>query len=304
MMSRNATDNLAPVIVEHDVAQQGHPEEAHYGQRLTELKEMLDAYNEVTNRLHASHETLTGEVQRLRSELATANAALQRSKRLAALGEMAAGIAHEIRNPLGSISLYTGMLVEDLKDQPELLEQARKILTCVRGANGIVNDVLSFANEIKVRATLVEVEQLVIRALDTLKPVISTTGVEVQLDVESGLEIQCDIELMNQVLTNLMQNALQAMGDDGVLGIEARAEDGQCVIVISDTGPGIKEADIDRIFNPFFTTRHTGTGLGLAIVHRIIDAHGGTITVHNDSQQGGAVFTVLMPGQPDERSSS
>lgn len=281
-------------------------------ERYDDLSQIIRAYNQVTQKLQDSHESLRAQVVRLQQELVSTNAKLQRSKRLAALGEMAAGIAHEIRNPLGAIQLYAGMLVDDLSphggqlDRCGLSQNAHKIASAVRGLNAIVNDVLSFARELSPAVTPVSVGQLFDRAADVCGPMITSAGVEVvRLDRQTGgsaLSVPADTMLMVQAMLNLIRNAVDAIVQSppsasggvgrGVLTLDARREESQVVLVVRDTGPGIADSNIDRIFNPFFTTRNTGTGLGLAIVHRIVDAHGGTISVHND---GGAVFELSLP---------
>ncbi len=264
--------------------------------RNAELVEIIRAYNDVTDRLQQSHEVLTGEVARLQRELASANAALQRSRRLAALGEMAAGIAHEIRNPLASIQLYTNMLEEDLADRPPQQDLANRISAAVRGLNGIVGDVLTFSREMKLRCVEGSAIEALQRVADVLAPQLEQAGVTVQYQGEDRL-VHHDPEMLHQALVNLVRNAAEAMTDGGTLTLAVQQVDGDneaTCLVVRDTGPGISDEAIDRIFNPFFTTRATGTGLGLAIVHRIVDAHGGSIGVHNDPA-GGAVFTLTLP---------
>jgi len=270
-----------------------------HAQRIDELSQIVDAYNRVTENLQRSHDTLTAEVQRLQDQLATANAALERSRRLAALGEMAAGIAHEVRNPLASIQLYARMLDEDLAEQPAQRDIARKIADAVRGLDGIVGDVLTYARQVRLKPAACEVAPLFDRALEAIRPLSDAADViaRCELDDETITAV-CDAELMHQALVNLMRNAAQAMQhNDGerALTLSATREGDATLLHIQDTGPGIDQAAIDRIFNPFFTTRETGTGLGLAIVHRIVDAHGGTIAVSNHPSRGGAVFTLSLP---------
>ena len=294
-------------------------------QRIDDLGEIVLAYNQVTENLRLSHESLREEVLRLQRELASTDAQLQRSKRLAALGEMAAGIAHEIRNPLAAIQLYANMLVEDLgiitpttptknpntknsglstekvwinpPRTEESLSNAHKIADAVHGLNAIVNDVLSFAREIVPEPCRVFVEQLFDRAIDSHCPAINKALINVAVEIfPADLTVQVDPELVHQALLNTIRNAVEAMstipGTDRSLILKAREDDGYVVLAVHDTGPGIRSENIDRIFNPFFTTRNTGTGLGLAIVHRIVDAHGGAISVHNDC---GAVFELRWP---------
>ena len=276
-------------------------------ERLDDLARIIRAYNDVTDKLQRSHEALHQEVARLQHELSGANAQLQRSKRLAALGEMAAGIAHEIRNPLAAIQLYAGMIAEDLESHAaaELspqIDTARKIAGAVRGLNAIVCDVLSFAREIRPTRAIASIAELFERAVDANLPALDAADVDVVFDDtldDDASVIAIDGELMHQALVNLIRNAVDAMSSSPprVLSLSMRREDGNIVLVIRDSGPGIAEADIDRIFNPFFTTRNTGTGLGLAIVHRIVDAHGGSISVFNDN---GAVFEVRIPSHAAE----
>ncbi len=281
--------------------------------RLDDLAQMLAAYNQVTERMQHSHQVLEAEVLRLREELASTNAQLHRSKRLSALGEMAAGIAHEIRNPLAAIQLYAGMAVEDLDDVrhgtatdataaplDSAADAVRKIAAAVHGLSAIVNDVLTFAGQSRPEPRDLSVVDAVGRALDAHLPAIEAAAVTViRHDLQGpALTIHADPLLLHQALLNLIRNAVDAMAaqpGDRTLTVAAAVEDGDVCLTLCDTGPGIAEQDVDRIFNPFFTTRNTGTGLGLAIVHRIVDAHGGAIRVRND---GGAVFELVLPAHP------
>ena len=303
------------------------PTTALASERLDDLAQVIRAYNEVTQRLQTSHESLKAQVIRLQQELASTNAKLQRSKRLTALGEMAAGIAHEIRNPLAAIQLYAGMLLDaseivssvgtgfsDGLNQAAVADTAKKIAAAVRGLDAIVNDVLIFARDLSPNTVLMTVPDLFDRALDTCQPLIVQAQVHIdRLDqpnedtTEDQRYIYADPELMHQAIVNLIRNALDAMSQPNngskqghqemsQLTLATKQEGGQTVLIIRDTGPGIEDHDVDRIFNPFFTTRNTGTGLGLAIVHRIIDAHSGTISVHNNH---GAVFELSLPSPLD-----
>lgn len=275
--------------------------------RLTDLAQIVEAYSAVTERLQKSHELLQDEVVRLRRELNTANAQVQRSRRLSALGEMAAGIAHEIRNPLAAIQLYAGMAADDLQvadDQSRLtaLDHVLKIASAVRGMSAIVNDVLSFSRGTEPDRSQVDVSELLDRVIAANGPGIDEAQVHVvrkDLGIES-ISVFADPGLLQQALLNLVRNAVDAMaGVDGprVLALGVRRDEVGVVLSVSDTGPGVPDDCLDRIFNPFFTTRSTGTGLGLAIVHRIADAHGGSIAVHREPAHGGAVFVLSLPDQ-------
>lgn len=270
--------------------------------QLDDLAQIIRAYNEVTQSLQRSHESLKAEVVRLQKELASTDAQLQRSRRLAALGEMAAGMAHEIRNPLAAIRLYAEMQVQDLAKaavDEGVRQTAAKIASAVKGLDAIVIDMLHFAREITPRSVDVEVEAAFTRALDAAVPLGGTFKIVRPAIPAAAAAAHADPNLLHQALVNLIRNACEAMeGRDGAItlsaGVDPLSAD-RLVFTVRDCGPGIATEAIDRIFNPFFTTRNTGTGLGLAIVHRIVDAHGGAISVHND---GGAVFEMRLPAKP------
>ena len=278
-----------------------------------DMAELMSAFSEASARLESTHRMLHAEVSRLKGELRQANERLERSRRLAALGEMAAGIAHEVRNPLGSIGLYAKMLDDDLVDRP--LEQtiAQKISDAVRGLDGVVCDVLTFAKEIKVRCIGMDAGAMLDSAMASCEAYCRRVeGLSLERQWPENLEIVCDRSLVHQCLVNLIQNGIDAMVESQTrrptISLEAFEEkiqepDGTLLAMtalrITDNGPGVSENVLDRMFNPFFTTRHAGTGLGLAIVHRIIDAHGGRVWVSNRGEGGGqetgAIVTLLFP---------
>lgn len=262
----------------------------------TDLAELMTAFNEVTAKLEQTHAQLRGEVRRLSAELREANEALQRSKRLAALGEMAAGIAHEVRNPLGSIRLYATMLEEDLADRPECRTVATKIGGAVRGLDAVVGDVLTFAREIKPRVMPEEAADLLGRAADACR---AELGEVVRDDLARGVvRVDCDAGLLHRALVNLLRNAAEAnrVGGGRRVWLDAAPgpvdpndpdSDHGVVLSVRDEGDGMPAEVIERMFNPFFTTRATGTGLGLSIVHRIVDAHAGRVEVFNNADRAG-----------------
>lgn len=284
-----------------------------------DLAELITTFNDVTGKLEATHAQLRSEVHRLNDELGEARERLRRSERLAELGEMAAGIAHEIRNPLGSISLYSEVLAGDLErlggidpsDEDSPCATARKIGSAVRRLDGIVRDVLDFARDLRVRPEAVGIGELFDAAVGSprLDPTGTPAGVRFdRRDGEQGRpgSVCCDPSLGLQALLNVVENARQAMIGDGDCGagvdaeaggragvvtldcrrVTDRGSDGRArpgvALIVRDTGPGIDRGVLGRMFNPFFTTRNTGTGLGLAIVHRIVDAHGGSVVVRNN----------------------
>lgn len=273
-----------------------------------DLAELMSAFNEVTAKLEQTHAQLRAEVRRLSTELRDANEALQRSKRLAALGEMAAGIAHEVRNPLGSIGLYARMLEEDLADRPACRGVAVKIGASVRGLDAVVGDVLTFSREIRLRAMPADASEVLDRAVDACR---AELGEVVREDVTGEpVRFECDAGLLHQALINVLRNAGEAnraVGravvrvSAGVGVVDPSDPDpvGAAVLRVRDEGDGVTRDVIERMFNPFFTTRAAGTGLGLPIVHRIVDAHAGRVVVMNNSDfepgATGATVELRLP---------
>jgi len=264
--------------------------------RVEELGRMIMAYSEVTERLEQSHARLEQTVRTLRDELSEKSRLLERKNRLAALGEMAAGMAHEIRNPLGGIQLYASMLAKDVAQLPASLELVRKISGGVKRLEGLVSSVLQFTREIRVNVSEADLAELVDNAVELASPHADAAGVAVRIDGPRPLNVRCDGYLIGQALLNLVLNAIEAMPEGGMLFIHYRnggQTTRQFALTLRDSGAGIPPLILDRIFNPFFTTKDTGTGLGLAIVHRIIDAHDGTITASNPDG-GGAQFEIRI----------
>jgi len=274
---------------------------------LPELPELLRMFNDVSARLSETHRRLEERVGGLQRELSEAREGLRRSRALAGLGEMAAGIAHEIRNPLASIALHAEVLREDLADRPAQCELLVKIARAVSRLDAIVGDVLRFARSARGEARIVPVLEPIAEALSACDAEIAAAHVDVECRVAPELEVEADIVSLVQALVNVVRNGVDAIRESGTskrrLRIDAReyerlGPDGHrttmTLIGIEDTGPGFDPAIVDRIFTPFATTRAAGTGLGLAIVHRIIDAHGGAVRIDR-AFRGGARVELLLP---------
>ena len=283
---------------------------------LEDLKHLMRSVNETTERLADTHAVLQREVVRLQGELAEANAQLRRSRDLAALGEMAAGIAHEVRNPLASIGLYVAMLGEDVEDRPQSAQLCEKIARAVEGLDAIVRDVLLFAKDTSLSTEPTTAGVLLERALESCQSLLVEADVRlVRVGPADGhLSLEADSGLLVQALGNLIRNGVEAMVESAASRRELRVEairqrrrcpDGRravrIVFCVADTGPGLSPEARQRMFNPFFTTRRTGTGLGLAIVHRIVDAHGGHVTAAN-GPDGGARVELCLPPKPSTSS--
>ncbi|MCK6455013.1 MAG: ATP-binding protein [Phycisphaerae bacterium] len=265
--------------------------------REQELGAILLSYNDVTERLKQAYESLSREVSRLHGELAAKNRELARRERLASLGQLAAGLAHEIRNPLGGISLYASVLEQELAAQPATLELARKIGTGVRTLNRLVNEILEFSQEPVLEVSWCTANEVIEPTLEQVGPWLRGGAIEVVCAESSRrCRVYIDALRLQRVLMNLLLNAIQAVGDAGTIGIEVEPWGaGGARWTVWDSGCGIPEERIEQIFDPFFTTRPTGTGLGLAIVHQIVAAHGGTIRARNRAG-GGVQFRMEFPG--------
>ncbi len=260
-----------------------------------DLANIIAGYNQATERLQESHNALQREVRRLRRELENKNRQLERRKRLAALGEMAAGLAHEIRNPLGGIQLYANLLRRDLENQPELQRIADKIASGVKDLDRIVSDVLALTHTVKPKFKSDDVVRILNSAVELLTPMIEQNKTQVSVHTPMNVKIVCDGAMLQRAFLNVIRNAIEASGVEGQVLIDMERKNNFVITQISDSGVGIPDEVADRIFNPFFTTKDTGTGLGLSIVHRIIEAHNGSITCGKSELTSGALFTIRLP---------
>src|SRR5688500_14399500 len=214
--------------------------------RIDELGRIIIAYSEVTEKLQQSHDQLTETVRALQSELGEKNRLLERKNRLAALGEMAAGLAHEIRNPLGGIQLYASMLAQDVADRPESLQTVRKISGGVRRLEALVGQVLQFSREIAAQPEPADLADVIDQAVELAAAKLAERGVACVVEGPRPLDVRLDPLLMGQALLNLLLNAAEAVerGADGKVMVRfARpAEDSavkQFHLVVTDNGPGI-----------------------------------------------------------------
>jgi len=264
--------------------------------RLDELSGIIRQYNDVTEKLQASHEQLQRTVQSLRNDLAEKNRQLERRNRLAALGEMAAGMAHEIRNPLGGIQLYASLLAKDLSGQDQALGLVNKISAGVTHLERLVSQVLQFTREITAVVAEADAAEAIDHAIEMARPVFERVGVQCDASGPRPLKMKLDATLLAQAMLNLLLNAAEATDGPGTITVRWSAWgriERRLRLSVRDSGPGVPAHVLDKIFNPFFTTKETGTGLGLAIVHRIVEAHDGTISVRN-APGGGAVFEMRI----------
>jgi signal transduction histidine kinase len=228
--------------------------------------------------------------------------------RLAALGEMAAMIAHEVKNPLASIEVMAGLLRRQVADRADLQGMLGDIINEAKMANAIVLEVLEFVRPIRLEVDRTSIARVVQDAVTLAESKLARRGTRLEVNVPSALApIVGDHHQLCQVITNLLINALEALDGRGCIRVEAQERVGhdplhprELAIVVADDGPGIPSEILDRVFNPFFTTKHQGSGLGLAIVRKIVDAHDGRIEVVT-APASGTTFTVTLPvGTPGQ----
>ncbi len=236
-------------------------------------------------------------------KLASAQEALVHSEKLASMGQLAAGIAHEVNNPLGVVLMYTHMLLEETPSESPLREDLATIVEQTDRAKKIVAGLLNFARQSKVVHTVVDVRDLVQRCL---KGVARPENIRVEVTHEGEMSAELDGDQIAQVLINLLTNACAAMPDGGSLSVHTRGGDGQVRFVVEDTGVGIPPENRGKIFTPFFTTKKAGqgTGLGLAVTYGIVKMHRGEISVQSNADPAagptGTTFTVTLPVRKGE----
>jgi two-component system, NtrC family, sensor histidine kinase HydH len=227
-------------------------------------------------------------------QIRQAEEAVRRSDRLAALGQLSAGLAHELRNPLGTIKASSEMLTAQISAENEVTrELAGFIGSEVDRANSLITRFLQFARPLQVRLEQADLTHVLDNAIAMAAR--ETQGITVYKNYSPEIPpFPLDAELMERVFYNLVLNAAQASPPGGTVTVKTRAAQGTAEVAVIDRGSGIQPKDQDSIFNPFFTTKTNGVGLGLAIVAKIVDEHGGKITVESEPAKG-SVFRVLLP---------
>ncbi|HDG96972.1 MAG TPA: PAS domain-containing sensor histidine kinase [Desulfobacterales bacterium] len=244
------------------------------------------------------------EILEMRKELKQAHLQLVQSEKIASVGRMAAGVAHEINNPLSGILIYAELLKEALQNNPQHLKDIQEIIDQTLRCKKIVADLLEFSRQSIGKTSAFSVDQLVTKSLNLLVNQASFQDIDVITEIESDMpEMIGDFGQLQQVLTNLFINAADAMQGKGTLTVRARFDqkEKKFILQVADTGPGIPEHLRDKIFDIFFTTKPVGkgTGLGLSISQNIINLHGGNIRV-DCPPEGGTVFHIELPLESED----
>ncbi|MGD9238604.1 MAG: ATP-binding protein [Desulfobacterales bacterium] len=242
------------------------------------------------------------EVRTLRREVA-------RSQRLASVGRLAAGVAHEIRNPLSSIKGFATYFKERYPDRPDDQQTADIMIHEVDRLNRVVGQLLEFARPVPVKRQPISLQDLLKDSIRLIEDRAAQKNISIQTRNDTGIDAAWgDPDRINQILLNLYLNAIDSMQNGGELNVELSSEgDGEEICIkISDSGGGINPEHLSKVFDPYFTTKSTGTGLGLAIAHNIVEAMDGSIKVESDKKRG-TTFSVRIPlsnSQPEENISS
>jgi signal transduction histidine kinase len=274
------------------------------------LNEAFNSFTKASRSLEVYYEKLSDKVRYLTAEVEMKNAQLnelqdhhKRNLRLIAMGEMAASIVHEIRSPLCSIELYSSMLSNDLKGSKHS-DMANGISTGIKSLNNILTNMLFFAKPQKPSMQDINVNDALEESLKILAPLIDVRGITLVKD-NSDVIISGDTELLKQVMMNILLNAVQAMPQGGELKVYKEEGENYIAFAVCDQGRGIDIDNIERIFDPFFSTKDKGTGLGLTIAHKIMQSHNGFIKAERNRDRG-STFRLYFPkkGVADERAGS
>ena len=228
-------------------------------------------------------------------------ASLQKQEKLAAIGNLAAGVAHEVRNPLSSIkgyATYFGSLFEEGSER----KKAAEVMTAeVERLNRVISELLEIARPSDIKPRPTDISFLLNSSLRLVQQEAEAAGVRIKTTIAPEIApFTLDPDRLTQALLNLYINAIQAMAEGGQLTVSARGTTAGLELIVNDSGAGIPDEALSKIFDPYYTSKTTGTGLGLAVVQKVVEAHGGTIRVQSTAE-GGTRFTITLPGNEQEK---
>lgn len=256
-----------------------------------EIGQLALAFNDMTGKLKLHME----EIDRAHSEVLKTQKQLLQSEKMAAIGQLAAGLAHEIYNPLNVISGFTEVLLKQGGRTDAEKKHLEEIYRETGRCQNLIAELLRFAKPKKSGRDSADLGVMLGETISLVQAQAKTQGIVVTVDIPEDLpSVMADKDQMKQVFLNLLLNACQAMPSGGDLHVKAYVLDSNLAVDIKDTGIGIKTQDMQNIFNPFFTTKADGTGLGLALSFAVMESHGGAINVKSEEGKG-AVFTLTLP---------
>jgi len=228
---------------------------------------------------------------------------LIQSEKLAGIGTLVSGIAHEINNPLGAILGTADLMLPETSEGTRLQEYTQDIIRYAQNAAEVIRDLMLYSRKTKSQPDTVSVVTILENSLKLAMRGIDFGSVTVRKNYNQASEIQANATELQQVFLNLIVNAVQAMNSDGILTLSVKQEDADIIVAFQDTGVGIKKQNLDKVFNPFFTTKEpgAGTGLGISIAHHIVSKLGGRIIIDSEERQG-TLFQIVLPVANMERS--
>ena len=245
-------------------------------------KELQERLSKVEKELLKQNKTLVSEVENKTAELV-------KSERLATIGTMSSRIAHDLKQPLTIMQTYADMLTPEIISKLDYADKQKwsRIQNSILDMSGIIEDVLDFARTTEIKKTKSKFSTILSLAMNRVK---SSYGIQINLP-ENDVSIKCDARKIEGVLSNLINNSVQALDGNGEIDVMVNSDSNFVTIVVKNSGPGILDKNLKKIFEPMFTTKTTGTGLGLVICKSIVEQHGGTISVRNKP----TTFTITLP---------
>jgi two-component system, NtrC family, sensor kinase len=269
-----------------------------------ELGDLAHSFNIMTTEVESAHLALRESADELERKVEVRTAELRRmqaqmiqSEKMVAIGKLAAGVAHEINNPLTGVLTNSSLMLEDLPDDHPWREDVQTIVNETLRCRKIVKGLLDFSRQTKPQRTLLNMNQVVEDVLALVRNQTVFRSIRITYDLDSKLPaVLADADQMRQVVLNIVLNAAEAMVQDGELRLSSSSDAAARTIdiVVADTGPGIPDDVRARVFEPFFTTKKTGTGLGLAVAYGIMERHHGELLI--DTARGrGTTFTIRLP---------
>jgi len=258
-------------------------------------RELVDEQKKLLDEIERWNRELEQRVEQKTMELEHAHHEILLTEKLASLGHLSAGMAHEIRNPLNSISLFAQVLTSGLKNEPEMKSYSEKILNEVERIDAILVKLLSTSKRANFQLRSIRLADVIDASLKPFLAQIQAQNVKLTKTLQENTpSILADADELGQVFSNLFANALFEMKQGGSLSVTLECDDSEALVTVSDTGDGIPEEHMNKIFDPFFTTKERGTGFGLSVVLRIVKTYSGRIHVKSQPGQG-TTFQIWLP---------
>jgi signal transduction histidine kinase len=259
------------------------------------LAVLTGVYTDRERRQKRNYQDLTAKLSGVYQTLQANFEGMKRAERLSAIGHLSAGLAHEVRNPLASISGAASILRRHMPPDEKLKRCVNIIDTECQRLNGLLTNFLNFARPRSPSFQQTNIRTLLSEVLQLGEHAVARKQITFEEQVQNGLpDVECDPDQLRQVLLNLLINAIEASPDGGTVTLAANSEAGKITIRVVDEGAGVAPEDVEKLFDPFFTTKESGTGLGLSVAHQIVNQMGGQLTARRNSDRG-MTFSVILP---------